>query len=301
MPPAGYPGIPRSGDLSIPAQVTPCAMVRPVETSRTLTTRLTAEAFGADLDHEGKRSWSVHGDCSSPVELRLAGRPDAVLVGLGIEPDKAHVGYMTARCRKCEECLAHRSNLWSARAIAETRSSTRTWFGTITVAPEHRVKFSYAAQLRASRMCVAWGELSEAERFLRIANQVKPHLTLFLKRVRKNSGPFRYLFVLEAHKDGFPHFHVLVHEHCSAITKRVLDGAWKLGFTQFRLVDEGKTGPAFYVCKYLAKSALARVRASQDYGQAGPRLAAQRLIGVVETIRENVVSDKTRLSLPPVP
>ena len=49
------------------------------------------------------------------------------------------------------------------------------------------------------------------------------------------------------------------------MTKRILEDAWKLGFTSFKLVEPASS-TASYVTKYLTKSALARVRASVHYG-----------------------------------
>lgn len=257
-----------------------------VETSRTLTGRLAAEAFGSDLEQDGKRHWRFSGDCTDPVEMRLAGRPDKVLVGLGIEPDRSVVGYAHVRCRKCDKCLEHRRRLWTARSIAEMRCSTRTWFGTLTVGPEHRVRALYLAQLKARRGEVDWTSLDEKERFGRVCAVLQPEVTRYLKRVRKNAkARFRYLLVTEAHKDGFPHFHVLLHEWNDPVRKVVLDGAWKLGFSQWRLSDRDPK-QVTYVCKYLAKSALARIRASQEYGQACFAYATEQLVAASETLAE---------------
>lgn len=258
-----------------------------VETSRTLTASLSAEAMGSDIGPYGVRRWRFAGDCTAPLEMRLAGRPDKLLVNLGIEPDKAHNGWMHVRCRQCEACLKARSHKWAARAVAELTASTRTWFGTLTVSPDNRVRALYQAQIKCSRVGSDWSELDDKRRFAELIAVLGPEVGKMLKRVRKNCGvSFRYLLVAESHKDGFPHFHLLLHEHEGKVSKRRLDEAWKLGFTKWRLVEDRGPQPAFYVCKYLAKSALARLRASQEYGQAGPRLAAQRLIGDVLTARE---------------
>lgn len=248
-----------------------------VETSRGLTTALGYQAAGAT-------EWHFEGDCTSPAVMRLAGRPDKVLVGLGIEPDRAYVGYLHGRCRKCEMCLKHRSRLWAARAVDEIKCANRTWFGTLTVRPDDRVRLAYEAQLRISRGGSDWLTLTESEKFYETCRSISPELTKFIKRTRKNSGvPLRYLLVVEAHKDGFPHFHCLVHESDGPVRKAVLDGAWKLGFSQFRLVKDA--GAAWYACKYLSKSALARIRASEQYGQACKDLAARRLIADVNVVR----------------
>lgn len=260
-----------------------------IETSRTLTEGLAAEAMGSDLGPYGARRWRFAGNCSAPVEMRLAGRPDKLLVNLGIQPDKALNGHLEARCRKCAPCRAYRSQKWAAKACAELQAAERTWFGTLTLSPENRVAALYRAQIKVSRGGSDWSELDDNRRFTELCAVLGKELTLMLKRVRKNSGAsFRYLLVVEAHKDGFPHFHILLHEHDTQVRKATLDAAWKLGFTKWRLVKDRGPEPAFYVCKYLAKSALARIRSSQEYGQAGPRLAAQRLLGVVGSLRDGV-------------
>lgn len=92
-------------------------------------------------------------------------------------------------------------------------------------------------------------------------------ITKYLKRVRKKSGaPLRYILVAEAHKSGLPHYHMLIHE-CDPsrqVRHKDLTAAWSWGFTRFKLVETSNT--AWYVCKYLSKAQLARVRASVRYG-----------------------------------
>lgn len=210
------------------------------------------------------------GDCLAPVQVYYRGSPDPVRVNLCLEKADSHaVTFMDVRCRKCATCLKHRGRLWTARAIAECAVSTRTWFITLTVEPFARVRATYAADLRNSRRAGGqWSELSEDEQFKKISEQLAPELTRFLKRLRKNSGAkLRYLLVPEAHKDGFPHFHMLLHEHGGNCTKRTIEKAWLLGYSQARLVPLGEVNAARYLCKYLTKSALTRVRASQRYGQ----------------------------------
>lgn len=242
-----------------------------------------------DIQFEQLSGLQCAGDCTAPVQVRYRGAPDRLMVGLGLEKDQVAVAYVAGRCRKCQACLDHRRRLWTARAIDECAVSTRSWFGTLTVAPEHRVRFMYSAQLRNSRGCGdSWDTLDTSEQFRKIADEFRPELTNFLKRVRKNSGTsFRYLLVTEVHEDGFPHFHMLLHEGEEPVRKRVLDAGWRVGFSQFRLLPDADPRGARYACKYLSKSALTRVRASQRYGQEG-RLAclwAERLEGVSRAVQ----------------
>lgn len=237
------------------------------------------------------------GDCSNPVTVRYRGSPDNIRVVLGLEKDGVAVAYYDVRCRKCPECLRHRQRLWKARGIAECAVSTRTWFGTLTVNPVERVRWLYRAQLRNDRRHGdRWETYDSDERYRRIAEIGHIEITLALKRLRKASGKrFRYLLVSEAHEDGFPHFHMLLHEHHGNISKRSLEAAWHSGFSQWRLVDTGDSRVVGYVCKYLSKSALTRVRASQRYGQGSAiaPLLAERLMDASEVLSEAVSQAKT--------
>ena len=241
-----------------------------VKTSATLAGSLKADALftgNTDLDYSGT--------CAAPVEIDLTGSPDKVLVQLGIERDRRLFVTIKARCRKCKACLQHRARLWSARACDELRMARRSWFGTLTYAPGgHVVRLAQARRWCAKYRQEDFDGLGEAERFRILVKQYQPDVTKFLKRVRRNSrSTLRYLLVAEAHKSGYPHFHLLVHELDTPVTKRVLEAAWTDGFSQFRLVQNVlDAAPAWYVCKYLTKSALTRVRASLRYGT--PRVAA---------------------------
>lgn len=81
----------------------------------------------------------------------------------------------------------------------------------------------------------------------------------------------RVCIVAEVHKDGEPHYHALIHEPDGSfpVTSRTLCDQWTLGFAKAKLVDTSEASrskTAWYVAKYLAKSCLARVRASIGYG-----------------------------------
>lgn len=204
--------------------------------------------------------------CANPVELPSIGLPSM------FDPAQREplTLVMKARCRKCDGCLAHRRALWTARAMDELKSAHRTWFGTLTIRPSERVRLRYLAEsryLRAGREALS--SLDDAEQFRIVCRQLGRELTLFLKRVREQCGPFRYLVVVERHKSGDPHLHILLHEASAALLKAKLEAQWRIGFSHWRLVDGADPRSAYYVCKYLAKDALTRVRASQRYGQGG--------------------------------
>lgn len=171
------------------------------------------------------------------------------------------------RCRKCSNCMTHRRNLWVARAVDEIDISSRTWFGTLTVNPEHRFRLECLAEQRLRMGNEYLRDLTPPEQYRYLADFLGKEATRWLKRLRKKAA-LRYLLVFEAHKDGFPHIHLLLHEQGANLSKRDLEHHWSYGFSNWRLVDKGDTKPAWYVSKYLVKDARTRVRASQHYGQA---------------------------------
>lgn len=165
----------------------------------------------------------------------------------------------TLPCRKCEVCLKHRAALWRQRACVELALSTRTWFGTFTVNPQNRFIIDVRARRNAD-------DQSDVEYLARHA-QISRELTLYFKRLRKSTHvKFRYLLVAEQHADGWPHYHALLHERGPMVTKRDLQSHWKLGFTNFKLVKLNDRRVSGYITKYIAKQALARIRASLLYG-----------------------------------
>lgn len=206
---------------------------------------------------------AIEGDrphpCERPLPIHAIGLPSMFEGGKPLPVE------MQARCRKCDGCLAHRRRLWTARAVHEIDVAGRTWFGTLTVAPANRLRFQYLAE----RACgVSHIEaLDASERFAALSAQLGKEATRFMKRLRKQVGPFRYLLVTEAHKSGDPHLHMLLHEFGQPIRKAAIESHWNVGFSQWKLVEQDRRA-AVYVCKYLAKDALTRVRASQRYGQA---------------------------------
>lgn len=231
------------------------------------------------------------GNCTQPVLVFLRGVQDKILCEFaGRDPATPLItAWAQVRCRKCDQCRYARRGLWTHRAMAESAIATRTWFGTLTLAPARRVVYLYKAHLEASRRrAEPWHKLSEAEQFGYIVKAIRPELQMFLKRIRKNSGAsLRYLLVSEAHADGFPHFHILVHEREGAVTKRQLDAGWRDGFSQFRLLPVGAHQKAArYICKYLTKSALTKIIGSHKYGRDDEFISAnaERLHNVVSTL-----------------
>lgn len=207
--------------------------------------------------------------CIKPVLIVMnSGEDEATPVGSAIE---IHV-----RCRRCEPCLKAKSAFWKLRAMHETGQSTRTWFVTLT--------WSDAALLRALYAVDASG-LDKSQLFAARLKYLAPQVTKWLQRIRKGlrtcgetQVSFRYLLVWEEHdsedtaenRRGMPHAHLLIHEQGQTISKRRVEREWKEGFAKARLVEGVNPAEihkaAAYVCKYIAKSMLSRVRASAGYG-----------------------------------
>jgi len=249
-----------------------------------------------------------HGDCARPITHEIRGRESDLLSRLRTyaRDDVDYVdgygwlgrpstmaitdtAYVQVRCRRCEQCLAYRRRLWTARAIAETRMSMRTWFVTLTFAPQWRWQAeALAAKLCRERRAESFTALSADEQFRAIERQTSAEVTRWLKRVRKNSSAsLRYLLVSEAHSDGFPHYHLLVHQTDDmAVTKRQLQLAWRTGFSNCKLISNWDAKATGYVCKYLSKTASTRVRASQKYGAAKASDLNERLDDIVKRLAD---------------
>lgn len=240
-----------------------------------------------------RATWDAAGDCQSPVPMELHAWPTRMPVfnylhgdpgvewfddrNPTIETPKYPEGKrgvqhgislaMHVPCRRCANCLRRRAASWRHRMLSEYGASSRTWFGTLTLAPQAQYLASAEAASRAYASAVDWRQLSEEEQFGRTVSVVYEELQRYMKRVRKASGAaLRYIAVVERHKSGLPHIHMLVHESISSVPVRhsVLADKWTAGFEKWRLVKDKRE--VIYVAKYLSKTLLARVRASQGYG-----------------------------------
>lgn len=242
---------------------------------------------GIDAGRGSPDETSYAGNCSDPQYMYLVGLPDETLHRLQIRQMARVSQHLYVRCRKCPDCLKHRGRVWTARATTEVLAAKRTWFGTLTLAPDRATQARFAANRPTPDGILA--DQRPADHFARMVNHVTPELTKFLKRVRKSSGAaIRYLLVAEAHKSGMPHWHILLHEYAGTVTKAQLDAAWRFGFSQFRLVKDEDGRAAHYVCKYLSKSALVRIRASRQYGSALPDHLAERILCALHPIKASM-------------
>lgn len=149
----------------------------------------------------------------------------------------------------------------------EYASSTRTWLLTLTNNPTRHAHQLALVRRYLAKQGVDYDGLDYGEQFALRAAEMGKEVTKFLKRLRKNSAaPFRYLAVTEMHQNGAPHVHLLLHEQDVArpLRKDMIQSCWHDGFSNAKLVKDVRQ--AVYVCKYLSKTKVARVRASLKYG-----------------------------------
>lgn len=261
----------------------------------------TALSRGAVRKSAMRIEWDIAGRCMAPVPRELHVRPGAddtdELVRFRKEVERLFPGaevirkpvdrqrtrdkYLVVKtgsaiplnllmwlpCRKCDRCRRKRSAMWSLRAKAETQAAVRTWFGTLTLRPDAHMTMLSRARSALARQGVNFDSLPYGEQFTERHKQCAIEITKYLKRVRKESGAkFRYLLVCEHHKSGLPHYHALIHEREGAVKHATLSKQWPLGFEKWRLLTDLRE--ATYLCKYLSKATVARVRASGAYGTA---------------------------------
>jgi len=202
--------------------------------------------------------WDRAGRCERPVLVEMTGYP---MVDRETGPRHTQMADVWVRCRMCETCLRDRRREWVARCRLELALAGRSWFVTYTLRPEEHYKAVLAANVGK--------KYTEEYLFKRRCAVTGKEFTRYFKRVRKESGAaLRYCLVTEAHESGLPHWHALIHERGGTVTYRNISDQWTLGFSVAKLVKDEKA--AWYVAKYLGKSALARVRASKRYGDALP-------------------------------
>lgn len=215
--------------------------------------------------------WS--GQCSAPVPVEWhsysgKSRTRTRLVG----PGAASFNRIEAMvpCRRCENCRKRRTMIWSARAIAEWRGSARTWAAALTFRPEVHHWCLSLVRRRISEQGLDFDALAVDDRFSELHKVLSKEVTRFIKRVRFNTGaPLRYMEVVEAHKSGLPHYHVLLHEQRAEkpVSKRTLEQAWRAGHSHWRLVR--CEAQCAYLAKYIGKDNASRIRASLNYGVCG--------------------------------
>lgn len=222
--------------------------------------------------------WDIAGDCQKPVTVEVYGRPSVhgqKYVVIGTKGPTVMGITMQTQCRNCPNCLKRRAAHWRLRALTEWRQAPRTWLVTLTFRPEVHIQAVSQCRLNMARQGIDYDALpSDEDRFRQLNIVTGHHVTTYLKRLRKEGARLRYMAVAEAHKSGLTHYHMLMHEVTAdkpllhaAITKQ-----WVAGFINAKLVHD-QLG-ATYAAKYLAKTKLARVRASVGYGSPRPQSIA---------------------------
>lgn len=184
------------------------------------------------------RPCAAHLRCTSPIRVKW----------------DADSRYIDVRCKRCRGCLLVRQYTWIVRAAHEQAFSKKTWFITLTFRPAERA----TAMRRASKMAE---HHSPQARLIRATGLP---ITRSIKSLRKAGFAFRYILVPELHRDGFPHWHGLVHDLRGDLTWKALATSWSSGFSVIKLVKDEKA--IRYVTKYLCKETFGRVRASLRYG-----------------------------------
>ena len=220
--------------------------------------------------------WDVSNGCERPLLMERVGRPAAKDGEKYVEvrPGTRHTLRleMWVACRACARCLRRRRRMWTMRAAAEVSQAQRTWFVTLTIRPGQLFLCEAIASKRDAGYASRTRDEQEQARFAVIVQEIQR----FLKRIRKNSkAKLRYVLVQELHKNGNPHYHMLIHEVEGTLTKAVIQAAWGWGFSQVKLTDPGT---AIYVCKYLSKGQGARVRASLGYGARRDSVCSQSTV-----------------------
>lgn len=256
-------------------------MVKDLWSETVLAARRRAIEQGGRNTSVAKTKANYAGRCIRPVTVEMRGVPLRKGKGRTSTMGATHFLELEVPCRKCSACLKQRASMWSRRARAEVSAcvgGNRTWFVTLTVKPELRFILHARCRQRQWKRGIDFDAMPPDEKLKLLSKQTGLLITLWLKRLRKKTQTsFRYLCVMEAHKDGFPHHHLLVHESTGRITERDIRLSWsENGFAMAKLVPDDDGGKAcWYVCKYLTKSALARVRASARYGGCVERTAPE--------------------------
>ena len=268
---------------------------------RTVVLDRVAKSWRYQAKAEGSQDVNLAGNCQSPRLASMVGVADEVTETLkGFRPrtssviyngvsrmpvwlkerPKGRVWHIDAhvRCRRCETCLRAKARHWRLRAQLETRRSSRTWFGTLTMTPELHARAMYEAIRKEEARGNRWDQLTAEQRWRALTGFIRREWQLYMKRLRKSGAKVRYLLVIERHSGGgpnndMPHLHTLIHEQGSPVRHRTLKEQWTLGFTDFKLVDDGPRAVA-YVCKYLTKDICNRPFASLHYGASDETLGS---------------------------
>lgn len=254
---------------------------------RTLISSQSSASYSYDARNHGSDKAQFAGNCKRPVVIQFTGQQSRILnrlkqfgkdgsidfaEGYGIigyfQKEKIRHVDVEVRCRKCYNCLKARAYQWRQRAKIEIGQANRTWFGTLTLRPAEHFRLTAMARHYVEGRAVQWDTLTGDEQFTESLRPIVKEFQRYMKRLRKSNAGLRHLMVIERHKSGYPHLHMLIHEFGEPVRHRQLKEQWLLGFTNWKLVNENEgSKAAAYVTKYLTKSLVSRVRASGAYGK----------------------------------
>lgn len=220
--------------------------------------------------------WDISSDCSTPRRVlyyakghnRLFHKEQWTTATVLWETFPYRAGMevlLITRCRVCESCRRQSRRAWMRRCIVEYSYASRCWLGTLTLRPFEHWRFTNIAIAACAAKSVVFETLSLKEQLSEIHAVISREITLMFKRLRKAGYKFRYLSVLETHKSGLPHYHLMIFERGTPVPKVDLEKNWSHGFSSFRLVNDQRG--ACYAAKYISKTNVARVRASVGFGE----------------------------------
>lgn len=207
--------------------------------------------------------WPLAPWCSEPIARSHYYRKERARDRTGRE-----IVLLTA-CRQCVACRDHRFQLWGARAAAEFAHADHTVMITLTLGPTAR----WQLDARARAMVLDPDEeVSFSERWPVMLKDVQAFIKRLREQQRRRHIHVRYMVVIEPHKDGMPHAHLLLHQYprgslanWNETLPEVVRTLWGHGF--IKISDVADERGCFYVAKYLCKEGSIPVRASQNYGE----------------------------------
>jgi hypothetical protein len=237
-----------------------------------------ALANGGQLLRFGSTFWDVSADCEKSAGVTVTGThfrgtynvPEGgftAFQGAVRRDPRPQAIHLQVRCGRCARCRRFRRRLWTHRALIECARARRTWLCTMTASPDDHYRYICAASRRGETAGFEYDRLTVEEKYGEQCKEMGRDLTLFVKRLRKESGAkLRAMWVFEPHKSGAPHIHGLLHEVGEGVTWRMLSRQWMAGHSRFNLLTSGRG--ANYAAKYLGKHVGIRIRASRHYGQS---------------------------------
>lgn len=208
--------------------------------------------------------------------------------------------HIHARCRKCDKCGNAKRSLWAYRAYAEgEKTAGRSWFVTFTFGRgEHWDKLTRSpvsfkgsdileleVQKRALEANIPIPSVGSPAWSIMASQAARGLVSSAIKRLRKATakrGRFRFLAVVEKHKSGWPHVHLILYEGATnTLTFNAIRKCWQgfsMGWTSAELVRKGDKAEdgnteissavgAAYITKYLGKDASSVVWASVRFGE----------------------------------